>query len=110
MCRGADLPGEKYHLEFTSHDDGSPDRASTSENLLDFCFATADQMLDVVTRLGAGTSAGRVGQPMVARERGDGVRRPRQLANRTDAQPDSPGDMSQVTRRSTSGVRSLRVG
>ena len=46
------LPGDKYHLEFTSRDDGSPGRAPTDENLLVFYFATADQMFDVVTRLG----------------------------------------------------------
>src|SRR5258708_37785843 len=26
------LPGDKYHLEFTSHDDGSPGRAPSDEN------------------------------------------------------------------------------
>ena len=46
------LPGDKYHLEFTSHEDGSPGRAPTDENLLVFYFATADQMFGVVTRLG----------------------------------------------------------
>jgi catechol 2,3-dioxygenase-like lactoylglutathione lyase family enzyme len=46
------LPGDKYHLEFTSHDDGSPGRAPTDENLLVFYFTTADQMFDVVARLG----------------------------------------------------------
>jgi catechol 2,3-dioxygenase-like lactoylglutathione lyase family enzyme len=46
------LPGDKYHLEFTSHDDGSPGRAPTDENLLVFYFGTADQMFGVVTRLG----------------------------------------------------------
>jgi catechol 2,3-dioxygenase-like lactoylglutathione lyase family enzyme len=46
------LPGDTYHLEFTSHDDGSPGRAPTDENLLVFYFAAADQMFDVVTRLG----------------------------------------------------------
>jgi catechol 2,3-dioxygenase-like lactoylglutathione lyase family enzyme len=46
------LPGDKYHLEFTSHVDGSPGRAPTDENLLVFYFATADEMPDVVTRLG----------------------------------------------------------
>jgi hypothetical protein len=46
------LPGDKYHLEFTSHDDGSPGRAPTDENLLVFYFATADQMFDVVGRFG----------------------------------------------------------
>jgi catechol 2,3-dioxygenase-like lactoylglutathione lyase family enzyme len=45
------LPGDKYHLEFTSHDDGSPGRAPTDENLLVFYFTTADQMFDVVARL-----------------------------------------------------------
>jgi hypothetical protein len=46
------LPGDEYHLEFTSHDDGSPGRAPTDENLVVLCFATADQMFDVATRLG----------------------------------------------------------
>ena len=46
------LPGDKYHLEFTSHDDGSPGRAPSDENLLVFYFTNAEQMLDVVTRLG----------------------------------------------------------
>jgi catechol 2,3-dioxygenase-like lactoylglutathione lyase family enzyme len=46
------LPGDRYHLEFTSHDNGSPGRAPTDENLLVFYFATADQMFDVVARLG----------------------------------------------------------
>ena len=46
------LPGDRYHLEFTSHNDGSPGRAPTDENLLVFYFATADQMFDVVARLG----------------------------------------------------------
>ena len=105
------LPGDKYHLEFTSHVDGSPGRAPTDENLLVFYFATADQMFDVVTRLGeSGHEPVAVGQPVVARERGDCLRRPRQLANRADAQSGSAGGMNQVTRRSTSGVRSFRVG
>jgi catechol 2,3-dioxygenase-like lactoylglutathione lyase family enzyme len=47
------LPGDKYHLEFTSHVDGSPGRAPTDENLLVFYFAAEDQMFDVVSRLGA---------------------------------------------------------
>ena len=46
------LPGERYHLEFTSYVDGSPGRAPTDENLLVFYFATEDQMFDVVDRLG----------------------------------------------------------
>ena len=32
------LPGDKYHLEFTSHDDGSPGRAPSDENSLVFYF------------------------------------------------------------------------
>ena len=32
------LPGDNIHLEFTSHDDGSPGRAPTDENLLAFEF------------------------------------------------------------------------
>jgi catechol 2,3-dioxygenase-like lactoylglutathione lyase family enzyme len=82
------LPGDKYHLEFTSHDDGSPGRAPSDENLLVFYFT-------------------RVGQPVVARERNYCLRRSRQLANRADAQPDSTRGMSHVTRRSVSGVSSL---
>lgn len=46
------LPGDRYHLEFTSHEDGSPGRAPTDENLLVFYFGTAEQMFGVVTRLG----------------------------------------------------------
>ena len=46
------LPGEKYHLEFTSHINGSPGRAPTDENLLVFYFATEAQMLNVIERLG----------------------------------------------------------
>ncbi|MQY24126.1 putative protein YycE [Nocardia sp. RB20] len=46
------LPGDRYHLEFTSHESGSPGRAPTDENLLVFYFTTAEQMFDVVTRLG----------------------------------------------------------
>ena len=46
------LPGDKYHLEFTSHDDDSPGRAPSDVNLLVFYFATEDQMFDVVNRLG----------------------------------------------------------
>lgn len=46
------LPGEKYHLEFTSYVDGSPGRAPTDENLLVFYFPTAEHMLKVAERLG----------------------------------------------------------
>ena len=45
------LPGEKYHLEFTSYVGGSPGRAPTDENLLVLYFATEEQMLNVVERL-----------------------------------------------------------
>jgi catechol 2,3-dioxygenase-like lactoylglutathione lyase family enzyme len=47
------LPGDKYHLEFSSHVDGSPGQAPSLENLLVFYFATEEQMFDVVRRLGA---------------------------------------------------------
>src|ERR1700738_3543347 len=46
------VPANKSHLESPSHDDGSPGRPPSDENLLVFYFATADQMFDVVTRLG----------------------------------------------------------
>lgn len=46
------LPGDKYHLEFTSHIDGSPGTAPTDENLLVFYFAAETQMFEVVQRLG----------------------------------------------------------
>jgi catechol 2,3-dioxygenase-like lactoylglutathione lyase family enzyme len=46
------LPGDRYHLEFTSHVDGSPGRAPSDENLLVFYFATEEQMYEVVHRLG----------------------------------------------------------
>lgn len=49
------LPGQNYHLEFTSHVDGSPGRAPSDENLLVFYFDTAEQMSAVVRRL---TTAG----------------------------------------------------
>lgn len=46
------LPGDRYHLEFTHHQDGSPGGAPSDENLLVFYFAAADQVFDVVARLG----------------------------------------------------------
>ncbi|MET8774322.1 VOC family protein [Nocardia sp. NPDC050713] len=46
------LPGADYHLEFTSHVDGSPGDAPTSENLLVLYFEGEAQMYDVVQRLG----------------------------------------------------------
>jgi catechol 2,3-dioxygenase-like lactoylglutathione lyase family enzyme len=45
------LPGTDYHLEFTSHVDGSPCPAPTSENLLVLYFHGDAQMYDVVERL-----------------------------------------------------------
>ncbi len=47
------LPGDRYHLEFTSHVNGSPGTAPSNENLLVFYFATEEQMFDVVRRLGS---------------------------------------------------------
>jgi catechol 2,3-dioxygenase-like lactoylglutathione lyase family enzyme len=47
------LPGTDYHLEFTSHVDGSPCPAPTSENLLVLYFHGDAQMYDVVERLAA---------------------------------------------------------
>lgn len=46
------LPGDRYHLEFTSHVDGTPGTAPTDENLLVFYFATEARMFEVVERLG----------------------------------------------------------
>lgn len=47
------LPGTDYHLEFTSHVEGSPCPAPSRENLLVFYFHTEAQMYDVVERLAA---------------------------------------------------------
>lgn len=46
------LPGADYHLEFTSHVDGSPGAAPSAENLLVLYFDGAAPMFDVVERLG----------------------------------------------------------
>jgi catechol 2,3-dioxygenase-like lactoylglutathione lyase family enzyme len=46
------LPGTDYHLEFTSHVDGSPCPAPTTDNLL-VLFHNDAQMYDVVERLAA---------------------------------------------------------
>lgn len=49
------LPGTEYHLEFTSHVDGSPCPAPTADNLLVLYFSEDGRMHDVVERLaGAG--------------------------------------------------------
>ena len=45
------LPGANYHLEFTSHVDGSPCPAPTRDNLLVLYFAGESAMNDVVARL-----------------------------------------------------------
>ncbi len=47
------LPGTDYHLEFTSHVDGSPCPAPTRDNLLVFYFHNDGQMYDAVERLAA---------------------------------------------------------
>ncbi len=47
------LPGTDYHLEFTSHIDGSPCPAPTADNLLVLYFDNDSQMYDVVERLAA---------------------------------------------------------
>ncbi|NKY89687.1 VOC family protein [Nocardia veterana] len=45
------LPGADYHLEFTSHVNGSPCPAPTLDNLLVLYFAGEAAMYDVVERL-----------------------------------------------------------
>ncbi|MFI6045970.1 VOC family protein [Nocardia sp. NPDC051321] len=45
------LPGTGYHLEFTTHVDGSPGAAPSAENLLVLYFADAARMSDVARRL-----------------------------------------------------------
>ncbi len=47
------LPDSGYHVEFTSHVDGSPCPAPTPENLLVLYFHGDAQMYDVVERLAA---------------------------------------------------------
>jgi catechol 2,3-dioxygenase-like lactoylglutathione lyase family enzyme len=47
------LPGTDYHLEFTSHIDGSPCPAPTTDNLLVLYFHGDAQMFDTVERLAA---------------------------------------------------------
>lgn len=47
------LPGTDYHLEFTSHVDGSPCPAPTAENLLVLYFHGEPAMYDTVERLAA---------------------------------------------------------
>ncbi|CDO09900.1 VOC family protein [Mycolicibacterium cosmeticum] len=47
------LPGTEYHLEFTTHVDGSPCPAPTLDNLLVLYFHGEAAMYDVVERLAA---------------------------------------------------------
>jgi catechol 2,3-dioxygenase-like lactoylglutathione lyase family enzyme len=47
------LPGTDYHLEFTSHADGSPCPAPTADNLLVLYFHGEARMYDVVERMAA---------------------------------------------------------
>lgn len=46
------LPGTGYHLEFTTHVDGSPGAAPSAENLLVLYFSNETQMYDAARRLG----------------------------------------------------------
>ncbi|MFD1412444.1 VOC family protein [Oceanobacillus jeddahense] len=45
------LPHTDYHLEFTSHQDGSPCPAPTNDNLLVFYIENKDEIMHVVHRL-----------------------------------------------------------
>lgn len=45
------LPGPDYHLEFTSHVDGSPCPAPTPENLLVFYLAGDARLYEAVERM-----------------------------------------------------------
>lgn len=47
------LPGTPYHLEFTSHTDGSPGAAPSRENLLVLYFGTSGEAAAVAHRLAA---------------------------------------------------------
>ncbi|NKY60689.1 VOC family protein [Nocardia flavorosea] len=46
------LPGADYHLEFTSHADGSPGDAPSNDNLLVLYFSSEARMYETVERLG----------------------------------------------------------
>ncbi|MFI5717156.1 VOC family protein [Nocardia sp. NPDC051750] len=46
------LPGAEYHLEFTTHRDGSPGDAPSNENLLVLYFTSETRMYETVQRLG----------------------------------------------------------
>lgn len=45
------LPGPGYHLEFTTHDDGSPGDAPTRDNLLVFYLGSAKEVEAVASKL-----------------------------------------------------------
>lgn len=45
------LPDAEYHLEFTTHVDGSPCPAPTHDNLLVFYFDRADDVRSIAARL-----------------------------------------------------------
>ncbi len=45
------LPGSEYHLEFTTHVDGSPGDAPSGENLLVLYFGSASEAAVVAERL-----------------------------------------------------------
>jgi catechol 2,3-dioxygenase-like lactoylglutathione lyase family enzyme len=47
------LPGTDYHLEFTSHESGSPCPAPTRDNLLVLYFLSDADMYEAVERLAA---------------------------------------------------------
>src|SRR5882757_5265345 len=74
------LPGTDYHLEFTSHVDGSPCPAPTADNLLVLYFHNDAQMYDVVERLAA---AGH--EPVVGWSRRVHLRGSRRLAGSAGA-------------------------
>jgi YycE-like protein len=105
------LPGDRYYLELTSHEDGSPGRAPTDENLLVLYFATAEQMFDVLTRLGdAGHQPVELANPWWADNSALAFADPDNWRIVLMPKAGSVGLGSQVTRRSTSGVRSASVG
>lgn len=47
------LPGHEYHLEFTSHDEGSPCPAPTKDNLLVFYLPDHQAIIHLTERLGS---------------------------------------------------------
>lgn len=45
------LPDSQYHLEFTSHKDGSPCLAPTKDNLLVLYISTEEKVIEIKNRL-----------------------------------------------------------